>query len=366
MRSGLRDYTLFERLAVALSLFALSILLIDPFILERAYKLPPGARAFFRTITDIGLSNWMLIPTGAAAALAIVLWRNHTNFRKSASYGLIASTIGFEFVSVGGAGLIAALFKNSLGRARPKLYDTVGHFEFQLFSFDPDYASIPSGHATNIFAFATVIALLWPRGRLLLYTIAAWIAASRVFIGVHYFTDAVLGAMLGTATSCGRGLRRGAGCSSAAPTAATAFAAPERKPGLAGPNVCAWRCIGHRWPVAAASRESRSANLLIGIGGRTRIRTLDPLIKSQLLYQLSYAPDRHPCQMRHRYGCWGMRNRTDLLAPPRASCLERRCDKHPSHRNYFRFRNRANGPKSASDAGGSRRMPLRGPPGTSI
>ena len=27
------------------------------------------------------------------------------------------------------------------------------------------------------------------------------------------------------------------------------------------------------------------------IGGRTRIRTLDPLIKSQLLYQLSYAPD---------------------------------------------------------------------------
>jgi hypothetical protein len=25
-------------------------------------------------------------------------------------------------------------------------------------------------------------------------------------------------------------------------------------------------------------------------GGRTRIRTLDPLIKSQLLYQLSYAP----------------------------------------------------------------------------
>jgi hypothetical protein len=35
---------------------------------------------------------------------------------------------------------------------------------------------------------------------------------------------------------------------------------------------------------AAGSREKR--------GGRTRIRTLDPLIKSQLLYQLSYAPDR--------------------------------------------------------------------------
>ena len=28
----------------------------------------------------------------------------------------------------------------------------------------------------------------------------------------------------------------------------------------------------------------------LAIGGRTRTRTLDPLIKSQLLYQLSYAP----------------------------------------------------------------------------
>src|SRR5579875_1818526 len=30
----------------------------------------------------------------------------------------------------------------------------------------------------------------------------------------------------------------------------------------------------------------------VDIGGRRRIRTLDPLIKSQLLYQLSYAPSR--------------------------------------------------------------------------
>jgi len=30
--------------------------------------------------------------------------------------------------------------------------------------------------------------------------------------------------------------------------------------------------------------------LLDFIGGRTRTRTLDPLIKSQLLYHLSYAP----------------------------------------------------------------------------
>ena len=32
------------------------------------------------------------------------------------------------------------------------------------------------------------------------------------------------------------------------------------------------------------------AQVFENIGGRTRTRTLDPLIKSQLLYQLSYAP----------------------------------------------------------------------------
>ena len=98
------------------------------------------------------------------------------------------------FVSVGGAGLIANLTKNIVGRARPELYDSVGPLAFKPFAFDADWASFPSGHATNMFAFATVIGMLWPKGRVLLYTLAAWIAASRVLIGEHYFTDVVAGA----------------------------------------------------------------------------------------------------------------------------------------------------------------------------
>jgi hypothetical protein len=35
---------------------------------------------------------------------------------------------------------------------------------------------------------------------------------------------------------------------------------------------------------------SLSCQVIEKIGGRTRTRTWDPLIKSQLLYQLSYAP----------------------------------------------------------------------------
>jgi membrane-associated phospholipid phosphatase len=194
----LRDLSLFEQLVLAVSFILFSIYVLDPFFLERSKALAPEARSFLQTITNVGQSNWMLIPAGSAVALALVLRRTHSGFRNAAGYGLIASTIGFVFVSVGGAGLIANLGKYIFGRARPKLFDTLGPFDFQLFSFTPDHASFPSGHATNIFALATVLGMLWPRGRVLLYTMAAWVAASRVLIGQHYFTDAVGGAILGT------------------------------------------------------------------------------------------------------------------------------------------------------------------------
>jgi len=194
----LRDISLFEQVVLAVSFILFSVYVLDPFFLERSKALAPEARSFLQTITNVGQSNWMLIPAGSAVALALVLRRTHQGFRNAAGYGLIASTMGFVFVSVGGAGLIANLGKYIFGRARPKLFDTLGPFDFQLFSFTPDHASFPSGHATNFFALATVLGMLWPRGRVLLYTMAAWVAASRVLIGQHYFTDAVGGAILGT------------------------------------------------------------------------------------------------------------------------------------------------------------------------
>jgi hypothetical protein len=42
--------------------------------------------------------------------------------------------------------------------------------------------------------------------------------------------------------------------------------------------------------VRSSSHDRQAAAGTEAIGGRTRTRTLDPLIKSQLLYQLSYAP----------------------------------------------------------------------------
>lgn len=64
--------------------------------------------------------------------------------------------------------------------------------------------SMPSGHAISSFAVATPLFYLTRRfvrmiWRLYPFTLAALIAFSRVYVGVHYPSDIALGALLGTA-----------------------------------------------------------------------------------------------------------------------------------------------------------------------
>src|SRR4029078_13728794 len=120
----LQNLSVVEQVVLALSLVLFGFLLIDPFCVERSKTLSPAAVKFLRTITDVGTSAWMLIPTGAAIAVALLLRQKHVESRNEAAYVLIASTIGFVFVSVGGAGRISSLNKNIVGMALPKLGDS--------------------------------------------------------------------------------------------------------------------------------------------------------------------------------------------------------------------------------------------------
>jgi hypothetical protein len=64
-------------------------------------------------------------------------------------------------------------------------------------------------------------------------------------------------------------------------------------PGRAAPEAGAQHMMVSRliWTTLAKSPALRGS-CICRDGGRTRARTWDPLIKSQLLYQLSYAPER--------------------------------------------------------------------------
>ena len=72
----------------------------------------------------------------------------------------------------------------------------------------PDTASFPSGHAATSFAGATILALAFPRLAVPLYVLAAAVAFSRVYVGVHYPLDIVAGAALGIVVALA--VRRGA------------------------------------------------------------------------------------------------------------------------------------------------------------
>ena len=63
----------------------------------------------------------------------------------------------------------------------------------------PSTYSFPSGHAVVAFACATVISFAVPRLRWPLFALAALVAFSRVYVGVHYPGDIAAGAVIGVA-----------------------------------------------------------------------------------------------------------------------------------------------------------------------
>jgi undecaprenyl-diphosphatase len=63
--------------------------------------------------------------------------------------------------------------------------------------------TLPSGHAATSFAGALVLALAVRRrwATAVLFVLAAGIAASRVYVGVHYPSDVLAGALVGVAAA---------------------------------------------------------------------------------------------------------------------------------------------------------------------
>lgn len=91
-------------------------------------------------------------------------------------------------------GLNYRIFKKSFERARPTFTETNHVLRTEL-----HYGhSFPSNHAVNAFATATYLSYIYPVLTVGLYTLAAVIAYSRVYVGVHYPFDVFVGAIIGT------------------------------------------------------------------------------------------------------------------------------------------------------------------------
>jgi undecaprenyl-diphosphatase len=107
-----------------------------------------------------------------------------------------------RFEAVGAAGLSSVLsillflwLKRLTGRRRPCQIEP--HCWATL--LPPDQFSFPSGHTMTAFAVAIPLALFYPTLTIGLLFCALSIAMSRVLLGMHFLSDVVAGALIGTA-----------------------------------------------------------------------------------------------------------------------------------------------------------------------
>ena len=141
----------------------------------------PVFDSFFPYITSV--KNWYLV--------YIIFWL--LLIFKSGRIGKISAIMIILVVTLSDQ-LSSHLLKNLFERVRPcHILQDIN----LLISCTKSY-SMPSSHAVNNFAAAIFFSKLFPKYKLPLILIAVLMALSRPIVGVHYFSDIVVGALIGT------------------------------------------------------------------------------------------------------------------------------------------------------------------------
>ena len=99
-------------------------------------------------------------------------------------------------------GIYTEVLKITLGRARPFTNEPNTEIDFFEFEFESAEHSLPSGHTSTAFTIATVLSERFNNvyASFALYSLASLTAYQRIYSDVHWLSDVVLGAALGTFT----------------------------------------------------------------------------------------------------------------------------------------------------------------------
>ena len=144
-----------------------------------------GRRPVWLDWTMLGLTQ---IGSGIAA-LAIGLILFLTDYRLAA-YELILGTLTLW--------IVVELVKALVRRSRPNIHVT----QARIVGLPAVGRSFPSGHTSQAFFLATLMAPHFPNSLwvvFLLYAIALLVGITRIYVGAHYPRDVLAGAILGSA-----------------------------------------------------------------------------------------------------------------------------------------------------------------------
>ena len=109
------------------------------------------------------------------------------------------AVLGAAGIASLGANVAIVLLKKRFRRRRPASYTANTFFQVgrpDLFAFDN--FSFPSGHTLNAFAIGTVLILAHPAIAPAVACVAASVGLSRVVLRMHFVTDVLVGALLGS------------------------------------------------------------------------------------------------------------------------------------------------------------------------
>ncbi|WNR43719.1 phosphatase PAP2 family protein [Paenibacillus roseipurpureus] len=137
---------------------------------------------FFTRITHLG---------GATATIMISLCLavfGHDSLRVAGLQALLALTISH---------IPVAIMKKRYPRLRPYLV----HPQTITYKNPLTDHSFPSGHTTAIFSLMVPIVFAFPLSGLILIPLAFIVGTSRIYLGLHYPSDCIVGCLLGTTAS---------------------------------------------------------------------------------------------------------------------------------------------------------------------